>query len=72
MREKEVKVDKNHRIQNKFNPYSITIGLILVAFSLILLFIAIWGLMNTFKHPDQYAIDPSGWIDFSYFKKYRY
>ncbi len=68
MREKEVKVDKNHRIQNKFNPYSITIGLILVVFSLILLFITLWGLMNTFKHPDQYYVDPSGWIDFSYFK----
>ncbi len=49
MREKEIKVDKKHRIKNKINPYSITFGLILVVFSLVLLLITLWGFMSTFK-----------------------
>ncbi len=60
MREKEVKVDRKHRIQNKYNPYSIAFGIMLIIFSAILLFVVLWGVMNTFKHPFAYDGDPAG------------
>ncbi len=55
MREKEVKVDRKHRIHNKINPYSIFFGVALTIFSLVLLFVVLWGFMSTFK--DYGALD---------------
>lgn len=70
MREKEVKVDKKHRIKNKYNPYSITIGSILIVFSVIVLYMTLWGFMNTFKHPLAYDLDPAGFPNLSWLSKF--
>ncbi len=69
MREKEVKVDRNHKIKNWLNPYSIVFGLILVVFSIVLLYVSFWGVMNTFKHPYMYYTDPAGFPELSWLSK---
>lgn len=60
MREKEVKVDSKHRIKSYVNPYSIIVGITLIIFSIIMLYVVFWGLMNTFKNPFAYDRDPAG------------
>ncbi len=70
MKEKEVKVDRKHRIQNKFNPYSICVGIGLTIIALVTLYIVLWGVMNTFKHPDVYDRDPSGLPNLSWLIQY--
>lgn len=46
----EVKIIKNKRKKINFTPYAIVCGIVLLAYSIIIMFPMLWGVMNTFKH----------------------
>lgn len=52
----------------RITPYAVICGLILLAYSFILLYPMYFGLINSFKHIDEYYINPMGLPDLSYFQ----
>lgn len=54
--------------RNKITPYAIVCGLVLLVYSFLTLFPILWGVMNSFKHYDQFAEATNAFPDFSYFK----
>lgn len=65
----EFKIDKKMlKKKVKLSPYAIVCGSVLLIYSLVILFPLLWGLMNTFKHAEQFDYFPNAWPDFSLFQ----